>query len=229
MANDKLAPSLIEILATTLRVLTFRATCDEMSNFHWRHLALGLLCTWLAGIGRSWDDDTASLLRMSGIGSVAYVFGLSLLLWLVVMPLCEGHTDYRRVLTFVCLTSPLGVLYAIPVERFMSRADALQMNVAFLTIVAVWRVALLAFYWKRGVALTWVETFTSTLLPLTIIVAPLAVMRSAARIMEAMGGLRDKGDLDPTSAVLDSLGALAIYRVVPLLIWHIALATQKNR
>jgi hypothetical protein len=49
---------------------------------------------------------------------------------------------YERVLTFVTLTAPPALLYAIPVERFMALQDAQITNFWFLAIVALWRVAL---------------------------------------------------------------------------------------
>jgi len=44
------------------------------------HLMFGLLCAWLAGMGRYWDDPGAHLLQRLGVGSVIYVFALSFLL-----------------------------------------------------------------------------------------------------------------------------------------------------
>ena len=216
----KTETSLLNIVGITLRVLTFRATAEQLARLGNAHLAFGLICTWIAGIGRSWDDVGASLLRKSGIGSVGYIFALSLLLWLVIAPLCQGRTDYKRILTFVSLTSPLGMLYAIPVEQFLARETSLQINVMFLTFVASWRVALLAFYFRRGAGLTWSEVVLSTLFPLSIIMAPLTILKAAHEVLSTMGGLRENGAPDTMAMVLGHLGTLSVWAFLPLLFWH---------
>ena len=223
--------SLLEIVKSIFRVLTFRATETEMTSWGKAHLAFGLLCAWLAGMGRSWDDAGASLLRKSGIGSIGYVLALSFLLYLIVDPLSESRTRYRHILTFVCFTAPLGMLYAIPVELFTPHETALQINMWFLAIVAAWRVALLAFYFRRALALSWSEVVLCTLLPLSIIMTPLTVMNFLNFIGEAMSGLREQGETDPMAGVLKFLGIFAFYSLLPLLAWHqiaIRNVNQKN-
>src|SRR3954454_22335388 len=101
-----------DLLRTALRVLTFRASREELHSLDRRHLAFGLVCTWLVGIGRWWDDPGAPLFLHLGLGSVLYVFILSLLLWLIVWPLRPRDWSYERLLTYVTLTSPPAALYA---------------------------------------------------------------------------------------------------------------------
>ena len=48
-------------LRTMARVLFFRASREELLDLDRRHLALGLLATWLVGIGRYWDSPRARL------------------------------------------------------------------------------------------------------------------------------------------------------------------------
>jgi len=67
-----------------------------------------------------------------GLGSVAYIFVLSALIWILALPLRPERWSYLSVLTFVGLTSPLAWLYAIPVERFVSMDFAISANVLFL-------------------------------------------------------------------------------------------------
>ena len=223
--------SLPEIVKSIFRVLTFRATETEMASWGKAHLAFGLLCAWLAGMGRSWDDAGASLLRKSGIGSIGYVLALSLLLYLIVDPLSESRTRYRHILTFVCFTAPLGMLYAIPVELFTPRETALQINIWFLTIVAAWRVSLLAFYFRRALALSWGEVVLSTLLPLAIIMAPLTILKAANNFFSVMGGLRDNAATDPMTNILGFLGTVSVWALIPLVAWHqiaIRNVNQKN-
>lgn len=73
---------------------------------------LGLAATWVVGMGRYWDDPRAVLLQHLGLGSIAYVFVMALLLWLVIWPLGAARWSYKRVLTFVALVAPLGLLNA---------------------------------------------------------------------------------------------------------------------
>src|SRR5215813_7250088 len=132
-----------DVVGTTWRLLTFRATSTELVSLNRGHLFFGLLCTWIVGIGRYWDNPRVPILQRLGIGSVIYVFLLSLLLWLVLWPLRPKHCSYFRVLTFVTLVSPPAILYAIPVEHFFSIDTSNTINAWFLAIVATWRVALL--------------------------------------------------------------------------------------
>src|SRR5688572_27222895 len=126
------------------RLLTFRLTSEELLQFGWQHLALGMLITWIVGMVRWWDDQGASILQHLGIGSVIYIFILSLILWFEVVLLRTRNWSYINVLTFVAMTSPPAIIYAIPVEKFLSLERAQFVNLIFLLIVATWRVALLA-------------------------------------------------------------------------------------
>ena len=67
-----------DLLTTQLRVLTFRISREELLKLNRRHLAWGLAWTWIVGIGRWWDDPGARLLQHLGLGSVIYIFVLSL-------------------------------------------------------------------------------------------------------------------------------------------------------
>lgn len=62
--------------------------------------------------------------------------------------------SYWEMLTFVCLTSPPALLYAIPVDQFLSLEVARNINLIFLAVVAAWRVALLIFYLRRGLGIS---------------------------------------------------------------------------
>src|SRR5512132_3790754 len=108
------------VVATAIRLLTLRTTREELVRFTSKHLAFGLLCTWIVGVGRYWDNPRVQLLQHLGIGSIAYVFILSLFLWLIVWPLRPRNWSYFRVLVFVSLVSPPAILYALPVEKFYS-------------------------------------------------------------------------------------------------------------
>ena len=217
------------VLRTASRLLAFQVSRDEMLRLDNRHLAFGLFCTWLVGIGRSWDSAEAGVAQHLGVGSVVYVFALSLLLWLMVRPLAPQGLAYKQVLTFVCLVSPPGLIYAVPVERFLDADTARSMNLGFLGLVAAWRVALLVFYLLKVVRLRWLETVVATLFPLATIMAPITVFRALDAIATGMGGLREGQKLnDPTQRVLDTLGGFSILAFLPLLIVYGTLAARRK-
>jgi hypothetical protein len=219
------------VVATAARLLTFRVTRDELLGLDRRHLAFGIAVTWLVGIGRTWDNPRATLMQHTGLGSVVYVFVLSALLWAVVAPLRPDAWTYRRLLTFVTLTAPPGLLYAIPVEKFLSMSAARSMNMWFLLVVAAWRVALLAFYLTRLARLRWYQVLVTGLLPLTLIVTALALLNLDHVVFSLMGGLSDKpSPNDDAYAIVVMLSLLSTLAFPPLvLLWGaFAFAARKR-
>ncbi len=216
------------VLRTAFRVLTFRTTQEELLNLNGKHLALGLVCTWLVGIGRYWDNPRVSLLQHSGVGSVIYIFALALLLYLIVLPLRPKDWSYFRVLTFVSLVSPPAVLYAIPVERYFDIDTANTINVCFLGIVAAWRVALLIFYLRRFGALEWFAVVTVALLPLTMIVVTLTILNLDRVVFDFMGGIgpSSRSGNDDAYSILFLLSVLAFLLFVPSLTCYIILTVS---
>jgi len=77
----------VNTILTSLRLLTFRSSKEELRALNYRHLIFGLVCTWLVGMGRWWEDPKASLLQHLGVGSIAYIVILAFFLWLVLWPL----------------------------------------------------------------------------------------------------------------------------------------------
>jgi hypothetical protein len=178
------------ILADELRLLTFRRVSPAIRT-HWKaYLAFGLFFTWLAGVGRYWDNPRAGLWQHLGLGSVVYVFVLALILWLILAPLRPQSWSYWNVLLFVTLTSPPAVLYAVPVERFMAPVAAAEMNAWFLAVVALWRVALLGVFLRRVARLDYLALLVATLLPLAIIVIALALLNLEHVLFDLMAGIR---------------------------------------
>jgi hypothetical protein len=217
-------------LKSIARLLTFRLTRDEFLQFRWQHLAVGLLFTWIVGMGRWWDDAGATMLQHLGVGSVIYIFILSLILWFEVLLLRPKNWSYIHVLTFVSMTSPPAILYAIPVERFLPLEFAQLANLGFLIIVASWRVALLAYYLRVQAKLKPFAVVVTTLLPLTAIVTTLTILNLERAAFVSMGGFRGT----PTShdSAYDFLGvltALSILIFVPLVISYIVLAVLSWR
>jgi hypothetical protein len=221
----------VSILRDELRLLTFRSVGPGVHE-RWRsYLGFGLFFAWLAGVGRYWDNPKAELWQLLGLGSVAYVFVLALVLWALLAPLRPQHWSYRTVVTFVALTSPPAVLYAIPVERFMSLDAARAANAWFLAIVAAWRVALLVVFLHRTAKLPPATVVLATLLPLAIIVFTLYVLNLEHVVFQMMSGIRDEppGPNDSAYGVVVLLSVLS-YLLSPILfIWYIALVVTTWR
>jgi len=171
------------------RVLTGRFSAEDVENTGRAHLIGGLAFTWLAGIGRYWDSPRASTLQHLGLGSVAYVLVLSAFLWLLLMPLRPERWSYVKILTFVCAVAPPALLYAIPVERFMSLNAARSVNVWFLAIVATWRVILYVIFLFRYAGFRYLRLFVGALLPLVIIVFGLTALNLERAVFDIMAGV----------------------------------------
>lgn len=214
------------VFSTTVRLIFFRISQVELTQLTWQHLAVGLTCTWLVGMGRYWDNPRVGLLQRLGIGSLVYVFILSLFLWLLIWPLRPRHWAYFRVLTFVSLVSPPAALYAIPVEKFVSLNAANTINAWFLAIVATWRVALLIFFLRRLAALNWIPVITATLLPLTLIVVALVELNLEKVVMNLMGGIQSPSPNDAAYGVLWMLSLLAFLLFLPLVICYLVLVVK---
>lgn len=172
-------------------VLSFTFTRNDCLTFSRREFFIGLTITWLVGIGRYWDHPNAEWGQYLGLGSVIYIFLLSFFIWIIVYPIRKQHWHYFQIVTFISLVSLPAILYAIPVERFMSLEAARKTNVWFLQIVALWRVALLIVFLKRYAQLNIAETIVATLLPLTLIVASLTVLNLEHAVFDIMAGIRE--------------------------------------
>jgi hypothetical protein len=228
-------PTESEMIKTLLqdewRFLTFRPMSQQIRT-HWHaYLVFGLLFTWLAGIGRYWDNPRAELWQYLGLGSVAYVFVLALLIWVLLTPLRPKNWSYRNVLLFLTLTAPPAVLYAIPVEKFMSLENARTANAWFLGLIATWRVALLVVFLKRTGGLSVGATAVATLLPMSAIVLALSLLNLEHVVFNLMGGFRDNVASGNDSAyivvvVLSMIAFLAapvvviVYSVFVYLAWR---------
>jgi hypothetical protein len=201
------------ILADEIGLLTFRRVSPAIQS-HWQaYLAFGLFFTWLAGIGRYWDNPRADLWQHLGLGSLAYVFVLALILWLLLAPLRPKSWSYRNVLLFVTMTAPPAVLYAVPVETFLSPAAAAQANAWFLAVVAAWRVGLLGVFLRRVARLDWLTLLVATLLPLAIIVVALAMLNLEHVLFDLMAGIKP-GNETSSDTAYEVVFMLAIFSYV---------------
>ena len=217
------------VAADAVRLLTFRSTREELARFGRLHLAFGIFCTWVVGMGRYWDDPRANLAQHLGVGSVVYVFALSLVVWVIVLPLRPARWSYLNVCAFVALVSPPAILYAIPVERLFTLETAARLNVWFLATVAAWRVALLVFYLRRQAALDWVEVTVAGLLPLAAIIVTLTFLNLERVAFDIMAGIRGTTANDRAYAILVSLTILSFLLIVPLMVVYAVLVAAAQR
>jgi len=205
-------------LKTLIKLLTFKITREEMLQFNMKHFLLGLAGTWIVGIGRYWDDTGASLLQHLGLGSVIYIFLLTLFIWLILLPFKIDNWSYFTVLTFIGLTSLPAVFYAIPVEKFLSIETSNTINVWFLAVVAAWRLALLYYFLKHFTKLSIANIVTVTLMPICIIISVLTILNLHRAVFNVMGGVRNPTPHDGSYIVLMLLTGISLILSLPLLI-----------
>lgn len=182
------------LIADEFRLLTFRPAGPAVHT-HWKaFLAFGFFFTWLAGVGRYWDNPKADVWQWLGLGSLAYVFVLALIVWAFLAPLRPKNWSYRNVLLFITLTAPPAIIYAIPVEKFMLASSARTSNGGFLVVVASWRVAMFALFLRRVAGLSRGMVVVATLLPLAMIVGALSALNLehvVVAVFNVMGGIRE--------------------------------------
>ncbi|HEV7857059.1 MAG TPA: hypothetical protein VGO91_00270 [Pyrinomonadaceae bacterium] len=228
--NEETKTGDLGVLKAAAQLLTFCLTREEFQRFNYRHLIFGLVSTWIVGMGRWWDDPGASLLQHLGVGSLIYIFILSFILWLGIYPLKPKHWSYRHVLTFVTMTSPPAILYAIPVEKFFALEVASSINLLFLLIVASWRVALLVHYLKRHAQLRSFPVAVSTLLPITAIILTLTILNLERAAFMSMGGFRgEPTSHDSAYGLLSWLSLLSVLLFIPLVLFYIGLIVQAQQ
>lgn len=218
---------ILTVFKTIVRLITFRLTREEFLQFNLDYLMVGIVCTWLVGIGRTLHNSRVEWWQHLGLGSVAYIFVLSLLLWLLLLPLRIQKLSYWHILTFVSLTSPTGFIYAIPVEAFLSFDAATSARFWFLGGVATWRVALWAFYLKRFCQLPGFSAFVVCVLPLCFIVALLTILNLDKVVFDIMGGGSHTTD-DGAYMFLFLITALSVYAFIPLVLMYVGIICQKR-
>ncbi|PKV52784.1 hypothetical protein ATE84_4911 [Aquimarina sp. MAR_2010_214] len=208
----------MSLFNTLIKLLTFKLTRKEMLKFNIKHFYLGLVGTWLVGMGRYWDDSGANLMQHLGLGSVIYIFVLALFIWLILIPFKIENWSYFTVLTFIGLTSFPAIFYAIPVEKFLSIETSNTINVWFLAIVAAWRLALLFYFLKQFTKLSMINIITVTLMPICIIISLLTILNLHRVVFNIMGGMRNPTPHDSSYMVLMLLTGISLILSIPLLI-----------
>lgn len=127
----------------------------------------------------------------------------------------QGRPDLGVMIAMVWLTAPVAWLYAVPVERWTPPVEAAKLNVAFLAVVATWRVVLM------GRVLS-VLTGCGGGVAASIVTAPSTALFGGAlaampvQTLQIMGGGRLEAE--------EALPALVKTFGVPLLFWVSLLA-----
>jgi len=114
-------------------------------------LLVGLLFVLSAGLAREYDGEDLLHEPWHLLLPLAASLATGTLLYLLVSFVgnCRGAGNqpfferYRVFLSLYWMTAPLAWIYAIPIERFLSPADATRANLWMLGIVALWRVLLI--------------------------------------------------------------------------------------
>ena len=219
-----------KLIRTWIRILTLRFSESDLLAFGNKHLICGLLCTWLVGVGRFWDNPRAGFILHLGLGSIIYVFILAGYLYVVILALKPERWSYRHLLTFIVLTSPPAFLYAIPVELWVAPETARDINVWFLGIVATWRVLMYSVYLRRQGRLTGLVQFTATLTPLALIVFVLTALNLEQAVFDFMGGLRHKETTEArVYGVLIGLSIISFYLSPVLLAFYISAIITRHK
>lgn len=220
-----------KILANEWRFLTFRRTDSHLREHPAAYLTFGFVCTWLVGVGRYWDNPRAELWQSLGLGSIVYVLILALVIWGMLMPLRPRNWTYRNILLFVTLTSPPAVLYAIPVERFMTLDAATTANIWFLGVVAAWRVALYFRFLLRTAGLSLPAVVVGTLAPLLLIIVILALLNLEHVTFRFMSGIppEEQTANDAAYLIVVGLSWLSFLLLVPVAIGYGVLVDRATR
>jgi hypothetical protein len=159
------------------------------------------------------------------------VFVLAALMWIIVKPVAPERYTYAGILTFITLTSPPAVLYAIPVEKWMTLKEANLMNLRFLGIVALWRLVLWMHYLRRHGQFRMWMVFSAAAVPLAAIFIVLASLNLHHVVFNIMGGIReaDKSSQDAAYEMLFVLSYLSVPVSVLASLGWLAMILQSRR
>ncbi len=222
-----------EVMANVFRFVTFRSRSEDFEKWDWRHFVVGFTGTWAVGIARNWDYPSAPFFATLGLASIAYIFILSLVLFVFAWPVSSTKRNYWHVLTMVSLTSFPGLIYGIPVEQFLDGGLAQQANLWFLIVVASWRVGLAIFYFIRGADCSLLTALATLGTPIFAIILSLIGTGRAGYVMEIMGGMnRDSsGPQYQVDSAIAMLGCFSYILSLPAFVVYIVavIMNQKPR
>jgi hypothetical protein len=183
-------------------------------------LVLGLCLVLVAGFAREYDAEDLLREPWHLLLPLAASLVSSAILYLIVRACAWGHNvkeppwlaGYLDFLTLYWLTAPLAMVYAIPVERFLSAADATGANLWMLGLVSVWRVLLMA----RVVSVLYDRSFMTGFFLVMLFgdtLAAIILAMTELPIVAIMGGIR----LSDSEMVLHN--TVWLLRVLTVLTW----------
>lgn len=164
------------VLIDTGRVLTFRQPSGMFRDQWPLYLICGFGITLIAGAGRYWNNPRAELWQQLGLGSVAYIVVLTLVLRVLLIPFKPRASSVRNLLLFLLMSAPPGLVFLIPVEAFLSLRDAQIANAWLFGVVALWRVALLIWFLRAIARLSGLAMVVASLVPPVLIASVLTVL-----------------------------------------------------
>ena len=162
-----------------------------------RTVWLGFLFVNSAGFAREYDGEDLWSEPWHLLLPLVASLITSLLLFLLVYLLSlrrqanvkNVFASYRTFLGLYWMTAPLAWLYAIPVERFLSAATSVEVNIWLLGIVALWRVILII----RVITVLF-NARIETVFPIVMLFADSVLLFLLAYmprpILDVMGGVR---------------------------------------
>lgn len=197
------------VLRDTWRLLTFRLTPQAYAALDLRHLYLGLLLCWLAGLGRFWAAAHVPWYGRLGLGSVIYPFVLAIPLTLLLRPFVE-RSDYLRYVTLLALTAPVALIYAPLVPEICGTENASILRMFAMGIVSLWRVALLSWFCFELLGLRPGQATATVILLLSGIVVALTALNLERAVFAIMGAADARTMSDDSFAILILLSVLSI-------------------
>ena len=207
------------ILVDTGRLLSFRRPRAMFGDQWIAYLVCGLAITSIVGMGRYWNNPHAELWQRLGLGSVAYVVLLALVLRLLLIPFKPSACTLRNVLLFLLMTAPPGLVFLMPVESFLSLRRAQLGNAVLLGLVALWRFALLFWFLRVIAGLSGMPLVVASLTPLVFIVAALALLNLEHVAIDFLNGVRPEqySPYDLNYSIITVLSFIAVF-VAPYLL-----------
>lgn len=229
MAQDQASLNVLDALKTIWRVLTFRATYEELTRNAIMMCIIGMGITIAVGIGRYYDDPRPlDIGKVMGLGSLAYAIVFAFTVFILLLPFGK-KIRYIDSLAFLTATAAPGFVYALPIELMVSDALAYQYNLVALLFVSAYRVSLFIWFLKKVCDLSALQTAVVTLLPLSTIVAALMLSNRMVLILDAMGGFR--GATEPTriEETLRVIGSTALVFSPTMIALYITLILIKYK
>jgi hypothetical protein len=180
-------------------------------------IPVGILFCILAGLARHYDQTLLAEQPLIVLRSWAFslVSGAMLSVGMLWPGKTTGLLSLRAFFGLFWMTAPLAWLYAFPVERWFEPVLAAKANLAFLAIVAFWRVVLMVRVLFVLTAMPVHQCLWRVMIPASLEVLVIAFLGRLYSALAGMGGL----DHSPAEEVLINatkfalIGAIAVFIV----------------